>query len=1397
MVQSDSLVLPNPSRLEALVQGRRYWAERWLVSPEAKLRDAYETEVRQQFLALRSTNLRYLPLNQTDERFVQQLEQRLQETRSLQILLALTPYRFAYQLSVDILRGFPIPGWLLTDLLDYLLEPIAFFTEVGAAERYAAFMLTLTRSLLTQVSQNPDSSVWQDVAQRFAQQAHFLPCCINNLNLKDLYQQRSQLLEVALKAQGATLDYTFPDRPQRDWLKIGILTTYLLPSLETITTLPIFEYLDHSQFYIIIYSFASDGNEIEQYCRTRCDHFVVLPGDTVQAAERVRQDHLDFLWISTNVTHTASPATQLSHYRLARIQVASGNVPVSTGIRHIDYYLIGSYDAASNSQAHHSETLAILPETTTACYNLEIFGQQLATEYPTRQDWGATEQTVVFISGATLYTLTPEVLHTWAALLDRIPDSILVIYVFTLNLSENYPKEGFLSLVHAILRQHQVDTQRLVFIDNDMLLNPENVRAYLRLADIYLEAFPMTTPLAVLDALAVGVPVVTLAGETLRENRTAGLLRALQLDDCIASTLGDYFDRALTLATDADLRYRQHRQLREKMAAWPNFFNRDHFAQQVGQVLKSLFQTWLAQQTPPATPAPTATPTLGFGAAPTKAARKSTDSTAGGTAKLSWAVGAADPQLQRLLQPIKAALKAGDYSQMITHCQAAIVDYPQSLVLSGYLGIAQVLQGDAEQAKVTWEAALAPVETTADSPGKTLRDSPGETLRERKQRTQELVALLHEVAEQQQKQQAWTSAVSLRRQILHFAPKDCLNQLRLMECLLREKTFSGPVIYELGVIETLTPEIVQTYNPDHLMGLLNYVWGADFSHEAVLAFTTACLRCVKNPQNYSGVFGQLTVKLNNTIGRPNIAIALADRYLEIVPEQLDLLWALVSYCIACHQFRRGVVLARRYYQLATTPSEKLFANYNLLQGLLSIGGHWEEAYDLIQRQKQLLDQVLQLKPAEVEKSDPGLATLSNSLFFFPYFDDRPANNLHLRHQAMQLFQAATIGKLPEKSNTRASRSKVNPVLGTRPLKLGYISNYFVNHSVGWLARWLIEHHDRSRFELYGYFVNYREKSDFLQSWYTDKFTHPRRLGLASEPIIEQVCQDDIDILVDLDSLTVNTTCRVLAHKVAPIQVSWLGWDAPALPAIDYFIADPYVLPDDAQEYYPETIWRLPQTYIAVDGFEMGIPSLRRDKLGIPSDAVIYYTGQTGFKWNLETLHLQLQIIQEVPNSYFLIKGLAKETAIQEVFRDLAEAAGIQPERLRFLPNAPTESIHRANLQIADVILDTYPYNGATTTLETLWVGVPLVTRVGQQFAARNSYTMLVNAGIEEGIAWTPEEYVEWGVRYGKDADLRRLVRDKLRQSRQTAPLWNAAQFTREMEKAYLQMWAMKHTNRES
>jgi predicted O-linked N-acetylglucosamine transferase (SPINDLY family) len=357
----------------------------------------------------------------------------------------------------------------------------------------------------------------------------------------------------------------------------------------------------------------------------------------------------------------------------------------------------------------------------------------------------------------------------------------------------------------------------------------------------------------------------------------------------------------------------------------------------------------------------------------------------------------------------------------------------------------------------------------------------------------------------------------------------------------------------------------------------------------------------------------------------------------------------------------------------------------------------------------------------------------------------------------------------------------------RKLKLGYIGHTFRVHSVGFLCRWLLHHHNREEFEIFIYFINQPE--DYItQTWFRNQDNKVHSFGRNVNNIVTQIEKDEIDILIDLDSLTHNITALVLALKPAPIQVTWLGLDASGIPAMDYFIADPYVLPDNAQDYYTQKIWRLPNTYLGIDGFEIGVPTLRRENLDISSEAVIFLNVQNTLKRNPLAIHLQMKVLKAVNNSYLLLKGSGEEEFVKQLFTTIAEEEGVDPSRLKFLKKDATEAIHRANLQIADVVLDTYPYNGATTTLEVLWMGIPLVTRVGEQFAARNSYTFMMNAGINEGIAWTDEEYVEWGIKLGTDENLRQQISLKLKKSRQTSPLWKGKEFTKEMEKAYQQMW---------
>jgi predicted O-linked N-acetylglucosamine transferase (SPINDLY family) len=702
----------------------------------------------------------------------------------------------------------------------------------------------------------------------------------------------------------------------------------------------------------------------------------------------------------------------------------------------------------------------------------------------------------------------------------------------------------------------------------------------------------------------------------------------------------------------------------------------------------------------------------------------------------------------------------GNYSQLASLYEQAIADEPEFISHYWHLGLAYLLQEQEEAAQTTWLLAMAEAE-----------DEKTE------QWAEELVQILDVEAQRQVEIKNIQLSWLIRQHIREIAPTKIQNLLHLIQLGIDLDKLTPENLEDWQVTALLQQAPAAEVDQDLLIKVLKKF--LEFPLKETLALAEACITHYKNnpPAFINGIM-PLAVKLAYQVDRPDFAADLANLCLQLDSEHPEALRHLSCFYskAGCHQ--QAIETAKHFLSNCISPAWQVQASYLLLRALFSAGS-WLDIEPITQRHKSLLSELLQ-NSDEIShlQIDSHILTAN---FFLPYIEDRPQENRPLQNQISQLFQ----------KNFQAANSdiiqllKTNSCEVTKKLKIGYVAHTLKGHSVGWLSRWLFQYYDREAFQTNLYLL-YQSPED--HRWFREQVDCVHNFGAEPQAIATKIKEDQIDILVDLDSLTLDTTCQVMALKPAPVQATWLGWDASGLPAIDYYIADPYVLPENAQEYYSETIWRLPQTYIAVDGFEVGVPTLRREHLEIPPDAVTYLSSQTGYKRHPDAVRLQMRILKQVPNSYFLIKGKADKTAIEQFFSKIAEEEGVNPDRLKFLPRDPSEFVHRANLTIADMVLDTYPYNGATTTLETLWMGIPLVTRVGKQFAARNSYTFMMNVGVTEGIAWTDEEYVEWGVKLGRDPMLRQQISWKLRQSRQTSPLWNAQQFTREMEKAYKQMW---------
>lgn len=710
----------------------------------------------------------------------------------------------------------------------------------------------------------------------------------------------------------------------------------------------------------------------------------------------------------------------------------------------------------------------------------------------------------------------------------------------------------------------------------------------------------------------------------------------------------------------------------------------------------------------------------------------------------------------------------GEYEQAALLYEQAIETEPEVKTHYWYLGLVLLLLEQEAEAHTTWLLGM----VTDDS-------------EEVEQWTAELVQVLDTEALRREKLAEDSVAWLIRQHLREISPQNIENLLNLIKLAIKLDTLTEENLTEWGVVELLTVHPPGNLNGENLLAAVEKLLEFCPQHPLCVQFAEACLPHLPKNLAFRELLRTAAIKVSNSMHLPDRAIPLTELCLRVDdrdPEEI--LRNLTSFYNRSGNYAKGIETAKRCYSLMCSLPDKVFANHLLIQGLMSAGGYWEEAVTALHQQEDLLGSLIQNPSPQLHTVQA--RRLLSATSFLAYFQDRPKQTRQIQNKVAYLCQCylqANAGNELKKYRPESHRKQPE-----MPLKIGYLSYCFRSHSVGWLARGLIHHHDRDRFEIHGYFVHHQPMVDPVQAWYENQFCQSHQLGGNALEIAAQIAKDEIDILIDLDSITLDTSFHVMALKPAPIQVTWLGWDALGMPAIDYFMADSYVLAGSAQDYYSEKIYRLPETYIAVDGFEMGVPTRRREDLEIPSDAVVYFSGQHGFKRHPETTRWQMKIIKQVPNSYFLIKGKADEAAVKNFFIQIATEEGVSSDRLRFLPRDPSELIHRANLGIADVVLDTYPYNGATTTMETLWMGIPMVTRVGEQFSARNSYTMMINAGVKEGIAWTDEEYIEWGVRLGLDPTLRQQISWKLRQGRQTAPLWNAKQFTRHMENAYEQMW---------
>ncbi len=381
----------------------------------------------------------------------------------------------------------------------------------------------------------------------------------------------------------------------------------------------------------------------------------------------------------------------------------------------------------------------------------------------------------------------------------------------------------------------------------------------------------------------------------------------------------------------------------------------------------------------------------------------------------------------------------------------------------------------------------------------------------------------------------------------------------------------------------------------------------------------------------------------------------------------------------------------------------------------------------------------------------------------------------------RLFDANVAAPLLKR---RAFANRADP---GRRLRIGYVSGDFRDHAVNYFFEPLIEHHQRRDFEFFAY-ANLRSE-DAVTTRLKPRFDHWRNIRtIGDDAVVDLIEADGIDILVDMSGHMAANRLLVFARKPAPIQATWLGFTTTTgLTAIDYRITDPHADPVGMTEHFnTETLWRLPATFCCY-----------RPRAGIPEPIEYPPRQDNGFttfgcfnnftKVSDRTLKRWAEILARVPDARLLLEivGIDSPDFRRETEARLA-GLGLPLDRLMLEPRKRSNQYVLYNR--IDVALDPFPFNGGTTTLDALWMGVPVIALAGEYFTARMGVTILNNVGLPELIAASESAYVDLAIRLATDIPKLRAVRHNLRHKMAGSRMMDFAGFARDIEAAYRGMW---------
>ncbi len=505
------------------------------------------------------------------------------------------------------------------------------------------------------------------------------------------------------------------------------------------------------------------------------------------------------------------------------------------------------------------------------------------------------------------------------------------------------------------------------------------------------------------------------------------------------------------------------------------------------------------------------------------------------------------------------------------------------------------------------------------------------------------------------------------------------------------------------------------------------------------------------------------------LGHPSQAIPHFQRAVELAP----------TYLLAHANLGYAYLLTERLDEAIASLQTAITLDPTISKLHLHLG-HAHKAHAQLPEALAAYRRAIQLDPA-----DP--APQSSLLYTLYYHEDSTPESIYAEHAAWAKTVQTT--ENTEEANRSVSVPSVSSVVTSgRRLRIAYLGANFNNHCQSLFTFPLLKNHDRTQFEItiYSNTTRHDAVSDELRQ-HADHFHDVTQLTDAQ--LAQKIRADQIDLLIDLTMHMADNRLHVLAQKPAPIQITWLAYPGTTgLEQIDYRLTDPYLDPTPAASggagqcarIYSETPLHLPHTFWSYNPLTTE-PQV--NALPAQTNGTITFACLNNFcKITPPTLHLWSTVLHALPNSRLHL--LAPEGSARA---RIQQALNIDPARITFHSRRPRPA-YLALYHPIDIALDTFPYNGHTTSLDAYWMGVPVITLAGKTAVSRAGLSQLTNLGLTELIAHTPQQFVQIATTLA--ADLPRLshLRSTLRQRMQTSPLMNAPLFARNIESLYLRAW---------